>query len=390
MNHAQAQPLSPTLTLRQASGIAWEAIVVGAGPAGSVVAFRLARLGLVTLLVDRVTLPRAKVCGCCLAPRGVQALVALGLSGALEGAEALSSLRLIAGRRSASIPIPEHVSISRELLDARLASCARDAGAALLWPASARVTPGGRVKLTQGTEEAELSALVVVVADGLGGGAMVDTAGAAWNINPRGRMGAGALLEAAPMDIDRGEVVMLSERDGYLGLVGLADGRFDAAAAFDPGAVRVAGGPGNLAADFLDRAGGDGQIARAAHWKATPLLTRHRAAVEVGSIVLIGDASGYVEPFTGEGITWAIETGAEAATHAAAFARGTAQPGQWTRAHARLMDARHQRCSLIAAALRRPTVVRLAQWAMQVSPAITGALVERIGAPRRAATAASA
>ena len=51
----------------------WDAVVIGAGPAGSVAASLLARTGRRTLLVERATFPRTKVCGGCLAPAGVEA-----------------------------------------------------------------------------------------------------------------------------------------------------------------------------------------------------------------------------------------------------------------------------------------------------------------------------
>ncbi|MEM6978488.1 MAG: hypothetical protein AAF539_02400 [Planctomycetota bacterium] len=49
-------------------------------------------------------------------------------------------------------------------------------------------------------------------------------------------------------------------------------------------------------------------MTRDARWMATPPLRRRRV-VGRGGVVLIGDAAGYVEPLTGEGMTWAIESG---------------------------------------------------------------------------------
>ena len=52
----------------------WDAVVVGAGPAGSMAALGLARAGAAVLLVDRATFPRPKVCGCCLNGAALAAL----------------------------------------------------------------------------------------------------------------------------------------------------------------------------------------------------------------------------------------------------------------------------------------------------------------------------
>ncbi|MBX9624847.1 MAG: FAD-dependent oxidoreductase, partial [Gemmataceae bacterium] len=57
----------------------WDAVVVGAGPAGSVTARGLARRGLAVLLVDKATFPRPKVCGCSLNAAALTGLGAVGL-----------------------------------------------------------------------------------------------------------------------------------------------------------------------------------------------------------------------------------------------------------------------------------------------------------------------
>ncbi|HSG47467.1 MAG TPA: FAD-dependent monooxygenase, partial [Longimicrobiales bacterium] len=64
---------------------AWDAVVVGAGPAGALTAALAARRGLATLLVERSAFPRWKVCGACLNPAGVAVLRWAGLDGILEG-----------------------------------------------------------------------------------------------------------------------------------------------------------------------------------------------------------------------------------------------------------------------------------------------------------------
>ncbi len=361
--------IAATLTAEEAASRRWDAIVVGAGPAGSTAACVLARRGLGVLLVDRVTLPRPKVCGCCLGARGVRALDRLGLGAALRGSGPLRSFRLRAGRREASIPLGGGVVIGRETLDGALAAGARDAGAALLWPATAHASADGRVRIEIAGQTVVARADAVIAADGLGGSSLRDVAEMRWRVARRSRLGAGASLAAPPLALGDAEVLMLWDRAGYLGLVRLPDGTVNAAAAWDPDAVRRCGGLAALAGLVVERAGGDPTCVTSARWWGTPTLTRARAAVERGAIIAAGDGAAYVEPFTGEGMTWAVRAGEAAALHVLSRRRGSL--ASWAGERRRLLWRSHAACSLAAAALRSSACVRVAIG--------LGALVARTG-----------
>lgn len=373
--------IGATISPSDAGSTRWDAIVIGAGPAGSLASIGLARAGIRTLLLDRVPLPRHKVCGCCLSAAGVYALQHLGLGGALHDASPLHSIRLHAGGRSSSAAIEGCVSIGRETLDARLATLARDAGAELLWPATARAHPDGAVRIECERGTITLQASVIIAADGLGGSSLRGTAAAAWRVWKRSRIGAGALLDDAPLPVRRGEIVMLCDRVGYLGLVRRPDGRIDAAAAFDAEAMRAAGGPARLASLVIGRAGGEAHAVLKGRWKGTAPLTRRREHVELGRILIVGDAAGYVEPFTGEGMTWAIESGGAIVPHAAAILRGSASAGAWTRARRRLLGTRHLKSSLIARVLRSPMAMNLALRLAAARPSLAAMVAHRIVRP---------
>ena len=69
-----------TIEREHAARERWDVIVIGAGPAGALAAREAARRQLKTLLVDRKTFPRTKVCGSCLSRRALSVLEHAGLS----------------------------------------------------------------------------------------------------------------------------------------------------------------------------------------------------------------------------------------------------------------------------------------------------------------------
>ena len=76
----------------------FDALVIGAGPAGSVTARELARRGCRVLLVDKAHFPRAKVCGCCLNGAAAATLERLGLAHVVADAVPLNRVTVAAGR----------------------------------------------------------------------------------------------------------------------------------------------------------------------------------------------------------------------------------------------------------------------------------------------------
>ncbi len=103
---------------------------------------------------------------------------------------------------------------------------------------------------------------------------------------------------------------MACGRRGYLGLVRLEDGRLNLAAALDPCWMRVCGGPGPAAARLLAEVGWPPVPNLAEqNWRGTPALTRQARRRAAERLFLIGDAAGYIEPFTGEGMAWALAAG---------------------------------------------------------------------------------
>jgi menaquinone-9 beta-reductase len=117
-----------------------DVIVVGAGPAGSTAAYYLAQAGLSVLLIEKSRFPRDKVCGDGLTPRAVKSLVAMGVDVSEEaGWLRNKGLRVIAGGMRLELDWPElgswpgyGVVRTRASLDEQLARRAQAAGAKLL------------------------------------------------------------------------------------------------------------------------------------------------------------------------------------------------------------------------------------------------------------------
>lgn len=364
--------LAATTTLEEAALRTRGAIVVGAGPAGATAARELARRGVDVLLVDRASFPRWKVCGCCLNGRATAILDAAGLGdvAALRQAVPLKSLCLASGGCLARVRLFGGAALSRETLDAALIQAAVEAGADFL-PETIAIPLEKDSKilgcdatrgllLQQGEKRAEVSARVVLAADGLAGQFMARTPTAA-SAKFGARIGAGATTTNAPDFYRPGVVYMTCGAGGYTGLVRLEDGRLDLAAAFDASELR-AGGPGAAAARLLQEASWPTPHKLAQlPWRGTAPLTRRARQIADERLFVIGDAAGYVEPFTGEGMAWALASGtAVAPLVASAVARWRPEMiQQWTAIHRGVVSRRQIVCRAAAAVLRRPRLTRL-------------------------------
>ena len=296
----------------------WDLAVVGAGVAGAVVAGLGAKAGWKTLLVEKEPWPRQKVCGCCLNERGIGVLKRCGILPYLPANDCvpLKQMELIGRRSRAAIALPGGSVISRSGLDGAVAAWAQDQGAFFLPETLARpqADAGGRfvgTLLESRATSASIKSRFLVGAWGIAGNAAKWNAALTTRVQPSSHMGAGTILpresnSALPM----GTLLMAVGKEGYAGVVRLGDGSLDVAAALDAKLVRKAGGPGQLVRELLQKT--DPSLAEAcaqAPWKGTPPLTRRAGKISSGRILLVGDAIGYVEPFTGEGMTWGLVGG---------------------------------------------------------------------------------
>jgi len=351
-----------------ASAGAFDVAILGAGPAGSCAAIAAARTGARVLLIDRAQFPRDKVCGCCLAPAGVETLRAIGAGHVLDGAIELRSVRLACATRELTLRRNAGVTIGRDALDSRLIDEARRCGVDVRLGTPGRVLGRevgrdmgrdmGRnmVEIARGDER--ICARVAIAADGLSGTSLDGNADFTWRIARKSRIGFGATIAAGAIACGEGEILMRVARGGYIGAVELPSGAIDVAAAIDPARLRQFASVADCARDWLGADVLDTSAITNARWKGTPLLTRRRACVAADGILVAGDAAGYIEPFTGEGMSWAIATGAAAGVVAAQIARGEASWTMWPALYASIVGRSRTRCRVIALLLRSPMLVR--------------------------------
>jgi geranylgeranyl reductase family protein len=331
-----------------------DVIVVGAGPAGSTTAYHLAQAGLDVLLLEKTAFPREKVCGDGFTPRAVKQILAMGIDpDPHDGWIRNQGLRIIGGGMRLELPWPDLASYpdyglvrTREDFDEILARQAQKAGARLherttvtgpVLDELGRIV-GVRARTSNGDgskgDDVEFRAPLVVAADGNS-----TRLSLAMGLRKRDDRPMGVAVRTyytSPRTDDDWLESWLELWDGdrllpgYGWIFGIGDGTVNAGL----GILNSSTAFGkvdykDLLRRWLDttpeewgfREENRTQPIRGAAlpmgFNRTPHYTR--------GLVLVGDAGGMVNPFNGEGIAYAMESGAMAAeTIVQALGRPTA------------------------------------------------------------------
>ncbi|MGH2739886.1 MAG: geranylgeranyl reductase family protein [Actinomycetota bacterium] len=311
-----------------------DVLVVGGGPAGSATAYHLARRGVDVLVVDKATFPREKVCGDGLAPRGVKALLGMGVDPTEPGFVRIDGLRSFGLGVEMELPWPKLEAFpdyglvrTRHDLDHLLLQKAVKAGA-IVWEGTDAIAPAMEgvwvtgASLRQNGSTQEVRARFVVACDGASS-RFGQRAGI--RRNPARPIGIAArryfrspreqpTFFESWLDLQSEDALM----PGYGWVFPVGDG-----------VLNVGAGLLNTFRDFK------GLSARRVYeaflatlpseWELTeanavgPLLSgplpmgMNRRPLAAPGLLLAGDAAGVVNPFNGEGIAYAIESGELAA-----------------------------------------------------------------------------
>jgi geranylgeranyl reductase family protein len=404
---ASAAPSVPDVADRTA-----DVLVVGAGPAGSAAAYWLATAGLDVAVLEKAWFPREKVCGDGLTPRAVAALQAMGIdTSPAAGWVRHRGLRVHGGGQVIEVDWPQLSSWpdfglirTRRELDHLLARHAAAAGARVhegVTVTGPLLDDAGRVAGVHATVGEEGTARtwharLVVSAEGLSG---------------RLAKAIGLLRrEDRPLGVAvRRYVTSPRGEDDYL------DISFDLtahgpSAATMPGYGWVFGmgdGTANVGFGLLDTRRAVVDVDRAVlrdwlttlprEWEldddhaVTPVrgaglpMALHRQPAYTRGLLLAGDSAGTVDPFNGEGISYAMETGrmaAETAAEALAAVEGPAREALLRRYPRRLADeygGHHRLGTGFLALMRHPDLVRFATAHGLKRPALVRAALRLTG-----------
>jgi menaquinone-9 beta-reductase len=305
-------------------------LVIGGGPAGSAAAVTLARAGARVRLIDRAVFPRHKLCGDTLNPGALSILDRLGVGDDVRAcALPITGMTVTGPGAEVSADYPDGLrgmSVTRRCLDQLLLNAAADAGACVETGVgvSEPVLENGRVVGVRlaGRGGDVLRAPVVIAADGRGSRLAAGLNLSSYASTPR-RWAFGAYFSNVTRMSARGE--MHIRRGVYIGVAPLPGGLTNVSVVLD--------GLGPTKAGHYCRADQQMIVRRALNADAVlrdrfavatqvspvtvlgPLAVNARAAGCAG-LLLAGDAAGFVDPMTGDGLRFALR-GGELAAHAA-------------------------------------------------------------------------
>jgi menaquinone-9 beta-reductase len=318
-----------------------DVIVVGAGPGGSAAAFHLAQHGKRVLLLEKAEFPREKVCGDGLTPRGVKQLIAMGIDTGGESWLRNKGLRILGGGIRMELDWPDLTSypncgLTRTRLDfdQLLADNAVRAGARLqtgttvsgpLYDEVTRRVVGVQATVDkQGKEPVNYRAPLVIAADGVSARLPLALGLAKRDDRPIGVAVRRYYYSPRHKDDYLESWLELRSKDtsrllpGYGWIFPMGDGRVNVGL----GVLNSSVGFGktnyrDLLVEWMaatpdewemNESTADGPILGAAlpmGFNRVPHYTR--------GVMLVGDSGGMVNPFNGEGIAYAMESGALAA-----------------------------------------------------------------------------
>jgi geranylgeranyl reductase family protein len=355
----------------------FDVAIIGAGPAGSSCAAFCTMAGLETLVLERAKFPREKVCGDCLNPSCWPVLERLGLARRVWGLphSKLTSVDFIAiNGRKVGVDLPNgndcELSIKRSLFDDLLLKRACELGA--------HVREGTTVtalvhdqdwKIETATRESH-RARFLIGADGRN-----STVARLRNLLPRLARERVALQAHIPLPLNFGERVVLQFlREGYCGQAPVNEDELN---------LCLVGKPSTISR-LRQWAQRHFEIPANQRWRTITPLTRSPVPWAHENLLFIGDAARVVEPFTGEGIYYALRSGELAGRTIAKIVSGKDRRSplrEFTRACTEMYRGRLWINRLARDAVLSPRIGSALVRAAQITPSILKFLTGKIVSP---------
>jgi geranylgeranyl reductase family protein len=352
----------------------FDVAIVGGGPAGSSCAAFCARAGLRTLVLEREKFPREKVCGDCLNPSCWPVVERLGLAQRVLDLEhsKLDSVEFIAiDGRSVVVDLPTgndcELSVKRSLFDALLLKRDRELGAHVREETTVTALAHDENWTVETASAEDFSARILVGADGRN-----STVARLCNLLPRAARERVALQAHIPLPRNFARRVVLQFlAEGYSGQAPVNETELN---------LCLVGTPSTISR--LRRWAEDHfEINAHQSWRTITPLTRSPVPCARENVLFIGDAARVVEPFTGEGIYYAMRSGELAAIAISKIIRGEDRQSalhEFTRACTEMYRGRLWINRLARAAVLSPRIASSFVRVAQIQPAILKLLTAKI------------
>jgi menaquinone-9 beta-reductase len=359
----------------------FDVAVVGGGPAGSTCAAFCTTNGLRTLLIEREKFPREKVCGDCLNPECWPILRRLGIDqrvrasphGALDWVEFIS-----VGDRHVRIDLPRgeeaEIAVKRSAFDSMLLERAGRLGAEIREASTLTSIEKseGAWKLTTTETAAGFRARVLVAADGRN-----STVARLLGLLPRFAKERVALQTHIPLPSGFGNRVVLQLlAEGYSGQAPVNNSELNVCLVGKPKSIR---GLQAWATQHFN-------LPSTQSWRTITPLTRSSLPPARENVLFVGDAARVVEPFTGEGIFYALRSGELAAATAKEMIRGDAAEAvrDYAAQHAAIYRGRLWINALARSAVVSPKLGSILFAFARFQPSLLGLLTSKIARHPRA------
>jgi menaquinone-9 beta-reductase len=355
----------------------FDVAIIGGGPAGSSCAAFCALARMQTLVLDREKFPREKVCGDCLNPSCWPVLERLELTQRVRDLphSKLFSVEFIAiDGREVIVELPSdagcEISVKRSLFDDLLLRRARELGADVHEQTTATgLSKNDHWNIETASGES-FQARIIVGADGRN-----STVARLCNLLPPPERERVALQAHVPRPRDFGDRVVLQFLpEGYSGQAPVNETQLNLCLVGTPPTISTL------------RKWAERQFDLPANqpWRTITPLTRSPLLAAHENLFFIGDAARVVEPFTGEGIYYALRSGELAANAIAKILRGDDRNSalrEFGRAHAQMYRGRLWINRLSRAAVLRPQLGSFFIHTARINRAILKLLTAKIVSP---------